>query len=43
MKKTFEDWLALMKKNTEAMANSRPLKGQIATFHVDRQPGPPVI
>jgi phosphatidylserine/phosphatidylglycerophosphate/cardiolipin synthase-like enzyme len=43
MKKTFGDWLTLMGKNTEAMANGSSLKGQIATFHVDRQPGAPVI
>jgi phosphatidylserine/phosphatidylglycerophosphate/cardiolipin synthase-like enzyme len=43
MKKTFGDWLTLMGKNTEAMENGAPLKGQIATFHVDRQPGSPVI
>ncbi|MBZ2209621.1 phospholipase [Massilia sp. R798] len=43
MGETFKKWLTLMEKNTEAMANSWPLKGQIATFHVDRQPGPPVI
>jgi phosphatidylserine/phosphatidylglycerophosphate/cardiolipin synthase-like enzyme len=43
MGKTFEDWLTLMKDNTKAMANRQPLTGQIATFHVDRQPGPPVI
>lgn len=43
MKKTFGDWLALMGKNTKAMANGSPLTGQIANFHVDRQPGAPVI
>jgi phosphatidylserine/phosphatidylglycerophosphate/cardiolipin synthase-like enzyme len=43
MKETFEKWLTLMKDNTKAMAKGQPLKGQIATFHVDRQPGPPVI
>jgi phosphatidylserine/phosphatidylglycerophosphate/cardiolipin synthase-like enzyme len=43
MEKTFIDWLTLMQDNTKAMANCQPLKGQIATFHVDRQPGPPVI
>jgi len=43
MEKTFNKWLTLMQKNTEAMANGWPLSGQIATFHVDRQPGSPVI
>jgi phosphatidylserine/phosphatidylglycerophosphate/cardiolipin synthase-like enzyme len=43
MEKTFNKWLDLMKKNTEAMANGWPLTGQVATFHVDRQPGSPVI
>jgi phosphatidylserine/phosphatidylglycerophosphate/cardiolipin synthase-like enzyme len=43
MKETFNQWLGLMGKNTDAMANSLPLSGQIATFHVDRQPGSPVI
>ncbi|MFC5510758.1 phospholipase D-like domain-containing protein [Massilia jejuensis] len=43
MKKTFEAWLDLMNDNTEAMASGLPLSGQIATFHVDRQPGSPVI
>lgn len=43
MKTTFKDWLALMKKNSKAMATSKPLTGQIAMFHVDRQPGSPVI
>lgn len=43
MKETFGDWLALMQDNTDAMGKGQPLKGQIATFHVDRQPGPPVI
>ncbi|MBZ2209617.1 phospholipase [Massilia sp. R798] len=43
MKETFEKWLVLMKDNTDAMAKGRPLTGQIATFHVDRQPGFPVI
>jgi len=40
---TFKKWLELMQDNTNAMANSWPLAGQIATFHVDRKPGPPVI
>lgn len=40
---TFKKWLELMQDNTNAMANGWPLKGQIATFHVDRKPGPPVI
>ncbi|KGF79718.1 phospholipase [Massilia sp. JS1662] len=43
MEETFKDWMTLMGKNTEAMANRQPLTGQIATFHVDRQPGAPVI
>jgi phosphatidylserine/phosphatidylglycerophosphate/cardiolipin synthase-like enzyme len=43
MEETFKNWLTLMKDNTKAMANCQPLNGQIATFHVDRQPGPPVI
>lgn len=43
MEKTFNQWLALMHDNTDAMAKRQPLNGQIATFHVDRQPGPPVI
>jgi phosphatidylserine/phosphatidylglycerophosphate/cardiolipin synthase-like enzyme len=43
MNKTFGKWLDLMSKNTEAMANCSPLSGQIATFHVNRQPGWPVI
>lgn len=43
MKATFKDWLTLMQDNTDAMAKGQPLQGQIATFHVDRQPGPPVI
>jgi phosphatidylserine/phosphatidylglycerophosphate/cardiolipin synthase-like enzyme len=43
MKQTFNDWLALMEDNSKAMANRQPLKGQIATFHVNRQPGSPVI
>jgi phosphatidylserine/phosphatidylglycerophosphate/cardiolipin synthase-like enzyme len=43
MEKTFEDWLTLMKDNKKAMANRQPLIGQIASFHVDRQPGSPVI
>ncbi|WP_020651641.1 phospholipase D-like domain-containing protein [Massilia niastensis] len=43
MGKTFDKWLDLMQDNTDAMAKGRPLKGQIATFHVDREPGPPVI
>jgi phosphatidylserine/phosphatidylglycerophosphate/cardiolipin synthase-like enzyme len=43
MEKTFNKWLTLMEKNTKAMAKGQPLIGQIATFHVDRQPGSPVI
>jgi phosphatidylserine/phosphatidylglycerophosphate/cardiolipin synthase-like enzyme len=43
MKETFKNWQTLMKDNTKAMANRWPLSGQIAMFHVDRQPGPPVI
>ncbi|MFC5548435.1 phospholipase D-like domain-containing protein [Massilia aerilata] len=43
MKETFNQWLTLMQDNTKAMANREPLIGQIATFHVDRQPGSPVI
>lgn len=43
MEKTFKDWLRLMNDNTDAMAKRKPLVGQIATFHVDRQPGSPVI
>jgi len=43
MEENFNKWLDLMDKNTDAMANRAPLSGQIATFHVDRQPGPPVI
>jgi phosphatidylserine/phosphatidylglycerophosphate/cardiolipin synthase-like enzyme len=43
MKETFRKWLVLMRKNTEAMENGSPMKGQIATFHVDRKPGSPVI
>jgi phosphatidylserine/phosphatidylglycerophosphate/cardiolipin synthase-like enzyme len=40
---TFKRWLDVMQDNTETMANRSPLSGQIATFHVDREPGPPVI
>jgi phosphatidylserine/phosphatidylglycerophosphate/cardiolipin synthase-like enzyme len=43
MAKAFDKWLDLMGKNTNAMAKGWPLVGQIAAFHVDRQPGPPVI
>lgn len=43
MKETFQNWLTVMQDNTNAMAKGKPLRGQIATFHVDRQPGPPVI
>jgi phosphatidylserine/phosphatidylglycerophosphate/cardiolipin synthase-like enzyme len=43
VKETFNKWLKLMERNTNAMANGQPLSGQIATFHVDRQPGSPVI
>jgi phosphatidylserine/phosphatidylglycerophosphate/cardiolipin synthase-like enzyme len=43
MEETFTRWLGLMEKNSNAMAKSHPLSGQIAKFHVDRQPGPPVI
>jgi len=43
MEETFNKWLTLMQKNSEAMANGSPLVGQIATFHVDREPGSPVI
>ena len=43
MEETFKKWLKLMSHNTTMMAKGRPLSGQIATFHVDRQPGPPVI
>jgi len=43
MEKTFKDWVRLMNDNTDAMAKRKPLVGQIATFHVDRQPGSPVI
>ena len=43
MKDTLDEWLTLMENNTKAMGKGQPLKGQIATFHVDRQPGPPVI
>ena len=43
MKKTFKEWLTLMQDNTDAMAKGQPLTGQIANFHVDRQPGTPVI
>ncbi|MDB5746384.1 MAG: phospholipase [Massilia sp.] len=43
MGETFRKWLELMQNNTDAMAKRWPLKGQIATFHVDRQPGSPVI
>jgi phosphatidylserine/phosphatidylglycerophosphate/cardiolipin synthase-like enzyme len=43
MEEIFNRWLELMEKNSNAMAKSQPLSGQIAKFHVDRQPGPPVI
>lgn len=43
MEDTFNKWLTLMKDNADAMADRLPLSGQIATFHVDRQPGSPVI
>jgi phosphatidylserine/phosphatidylglycerophosphate/cardiolipin synthase-like enzyme len=43
MEETFKKWLGLMQDNTNAMVKRWPLKGQIAKFHVDRQPGPPVI
>jgi hypothetical protein len=43
MEETFKQWLELMRDNTDAMAKRWPLTGQIATFNVDRQPGPPVI
>ncbi len=43
MEATFNMWLELMRENANAMPNREPLKGQIATFYVNRQPGPPVI
>ncbi|MDQ2822975.1 MAG: phospholipase D-like domain-containing protein, partial [Pseudomonadota bacterium] len=43
MKETFGNWESLMKNNSEAMQNGLPLTGQVARFHVDRQPGAPVI
>jgi phosphatidylserine/phosphatidylglycerophosphate/cardiolipin synthase-like enzyme len=43
MGETFDKWVKLMNKNTDSMAMGSPLIGQIATFHVDRQPGAPVI
>lgn len=43
MKETFDKWLNLMERNTDAMADRLPLSGQVAIFHVDRQPGFPVI
>jgi phosphatidylserine/phosphatidylglycerophosphate/cardiolipin synthase-like enzyme len=43
MGKTFDKWLKLMDYNAKMMAKGKPLTGQIATFHVDREPGPPVI
>lgn len=43
MGKTFDEWLGLMQDNTDAMGKGWPLFGQIVTFHVDRQPGSPVI
>lgn len=43
MEETFDNWLKLMDYNKTMMASRQPLKGQIATFHVNRQPGFPVI
>lgn len=43
MKDTFGNWESLMKNNSEAMQKGFPLTGQVARFHVDRQPGAPVI
>ena len=43
MEETFNKWLALMDYNATMMTSGKPLSGQIATFHVDRQPGSPVI
>ncbi len=43
MGRTFDKWLKLMDHNEKMMAKGMPLSGQVANFHVDRQPGPPVI
>lgn len=43
MGKTFEKWITLMQDNAKAMEDGNPLKGQVASFHVNRKPGPPVI
>lgn len=43
MESTFNYWLGLMRDNYDRMADGLPLSGQIATFHVDRKPGAPVI
>jgi phosphatidylserine/phosphatidylglycerophosphate/cardiolipin synthase-like enzyme len=43
MGRTFAKWLKLMDHNATMKAKGRPLSGQIATFHVDREPGSPVI
>ena len=43
MGRTFNKWLKLMEYNKTRMAKCQPLNGQISTFHVNRQPGSPVI
>jgi len=43
MKATFDRWLFLMQSNANAIKTGLPLQGQVATFHVERQPGAPVI
>jgi hypothetical protein len=43
MGETFKKWQKLMGYNTTMMEKGKPLSGQVATFHVDRQPGSPVI
>ncbi|WP_295992694.1 phospholipase D-like domain-containing protein [Rugamonas sp.] len=43
MGKTFSDWRILASKNVTNMKNGTQLQGQLLPFHVDRQPGAPVV
>lgn len=43
MAKTFTKWQDLMSENTGAKASRLPLGSQLLPFHVDREPGSPIV
>lgn len=43
MEDTFKKWQDLLVDNAQAMKSNKPLQGQIVAFHVDREPGAPLI